>query len=355
MFLTYTQRKTMRAGLGCKFWLYISNFDPEACRFIFNKLPQLVKRPTVQSRAEFFSCFDSFPDVFQIFHNEGRTPVHSSLRYDLFRDAVIHVLNVAFFSAGDMPQSLFSRLRTVALKTPTHSQESISARSNRPSSKQLSCGGCSQNIFSQIYTHCIAINYRQNVGEIEDKVKKPTISFADQLSFFRISKVKESLVISADLKWNTNPPAQTKQREHSIFQRIGSFIEMDRTSVFKKHLLRPFKRLQACCGFSNYITGHLRPQLGQRFSQGMVAKVMQPDPVALFFRVSNGYNFITAFCEHFLELTKSFILRNAYAKLNRDGSFHRGKFTLQYCFYTITEERQFLPALKDWVSLPSNG
>jgi dienelactone hydrolase len=44
-------------------------------------------------------------------------------------------------------------------------------------------------------------------------------------------------------------------------------------------------------------------------------------------------------------------------KLYADGSFHKAKNYANRLFYTQrnTEERQFLPALKDWVSLPSIG
>ncbi len=153
---------------------------------------------------------------------------------------MVDVLDVALFSAGDLPQSLFSRLRTLALKTPPHSQKLVPLRSKSSPSEQFACGGGSQNIFSQIDSHSFAGLYWQNIGQIKDKVKKPSISSPYQFRFLRHSNIDKRLVESADLKRNLNTAFRSKQRENGPFQRIRSLVKMDRASFFKQQLLWAF-------------------------------------------------------------------------------------------------------------------
>lgn len=177
----------------------------------------------------------------------------------------------------------------------------------------------------------------------------------DELSFPCYTDIEKSLVICAYFKRDLNPSPHSKQREIPIFKRIGSLVKMDRTPMFKKHLFRVLQRLQTGCSFSNHIATHLGAKLRQRLSQSAVTKVMQSNAIAFFCNSSNGCNFIASFCEHVLQFTKSFILNCRHCKLNRNGSFHKKEFTLQNCLNTTLRERQFLPALKGWVSLPSIG
>lgn len=355
MFPAFTETKAIRTSLRSIFGTDVFHLDPRTCCLILHKLPQLIKRPTVQPGSKLFACFDPFADVLQIFHYNSGTTVSLSLQNDLLGNAVIDGFNMPFFSAGDIPQLLFSRLRTVALKTPSHCQKSISLSSKRPSSEQFTCGGCGQDTFSQIHAHCLASFHWQNIRQVENKVKKPSFPFAYKLSFFGFAAIEKTLVISADFKGYADPSAQCKQREHSIFQRIGPLIKMDRTPLFKKQLFGALKGFQTSCCFGDHITAHLRAKFWQRAPQRAITEVMEADAISLFSQKSNSCNFITALCEQILQLAKSFSLHFRYGKLNCNGPFHKEKFILHRCFNTIFRERQFLPALKGWVSLPSIG
>ncbi|OGN64088.1 MAG: hypothetical protein A3E80_04580 [Chlamydiae bacterium RIFCSPHIGHO2_12_FULL_49_9] len=309
----------------------------------------------MQTGAHLFPSFDLLANVLQIFHNDRAAAVSLSLQNDLFGNAVIDVLHVAPFFARDMPQLLFSRLRTIALKARTHSKESIPLRSKRPSSKQLACGGCGQNIFSQINAHCLIGYCWQNIGQIEDEVKKPSFSFANKLCFFRSAEIEKPFVKSADFQRDLDPPSQSKQRQHSIFQRVGSLIKMDGAPIFKKHLLWPSQRFQTGSCFCDRIAAHLSPKLWQRMSQRAVTKVMQANAVSLFFRSGNRSSAIACIREHVLQFAKSFALKFRYVKLDRNCSFHNEEFMPSKYLKAIFRERQFLSALEGWVSLPSMG
>lgn len=140
---------------------------------------------------------------------------------------------------------------------------------------------------------------------------------------------------------------------------IFAFFEVFSFSLFKVRFsvcLTKHKIIKSNNSFRQITSqSHLRAKFRQRFSQCMIVKVMQTDPVILLLFTGKRRNFVAALRNYLLEFTKSFILRRTYSKLNRNGSFHKKEFTLQYCINSITRERQFLPALKDWVSWLSEG
>src|SRR5690606_9197588 len=116
MFNAKTERKATRTSLRGIGWMHIENLDSLSSGFILNKHLQLVKGPSVEPRADFFARFNAISDIFQIFKKNRRTSILLCFGDDFFRHAVVHMASRTLFSAGDLSQSLFCRLRTFALK-----------------------------------------------------------------------------------------------------------------------------------------------------------------------------------------------------------------------------------------------
>jgi len=355
MFYSGADTKAMRASLRRICWKHILDTNSLCLRFVFNHLPQLIERPAMQTRAHFFASSNSFPNILQVLHYYRTATILFCLVNNLFGNTVINVFNVTSFSARDLSQCLSSRLRTFALKTFSCSQKLISLSSKKTSSKQFSRRSCSQNIFSQIDPHDVSCFNKQNIGEIEHEVKKPLFSPANQFCFFWKPEFKKRLVKLANLKRNLNPSLRSKERQDTFFQRICSFVKMDRACLFKDKLFRILLRFQPSRDFSDSIATHLRTQFGKLLPQRSVRQMVQPNTVPFPVQKSHRGYMITRFCKQILKLTKKFILKARYAKFKGNCSFHRKEFKMPGDLKTIFREQRFLPALKGQVSALSKG
>ena len=152
MLPTTANGRATRTGFRSICGVNVHNLYATRFCFLFNKFTQLVERPAMQSGTDLFTCFNPIANVFEVFHYNHRTLISLSFLKNRFCNTVIDVTNFALFSARDIPQPLLCRLRTVALKAPSMSQKLISFSSQIPSPQQLTCGGSSQHVFSQIYT-----------------------------------------------------------------------------------------------------------------------------------------------------------------------------------------------------------
>ena len=66
---------------------------------------------------------------------------------------MIGVLHATHFFARDLPKQLFSRLRTVGLKTASQGQVTIPSLTDRPSLNQLASAQSNSDIFTKIDVH----------------------------------------------------------------------------------------------------------------------------------------------------------------------------------------------------------
>src|SRR3990167_4366097 len=346
---------TVRTNFRCIGRTNIDYLDSFRLSFVFHKFAQLIKCPAVQPRTVLFTGSNALTNVFQVFHKNRRTTIVFSFLNDFFGYTVIHVFNMALFSARDIPQSLFSGLRTFALKALPMCQKLIPRSSKDSTSKQLTCGGGSKNIFSKIYTHSISRFYGQNIGQVENEVKKPAFAFTDKLGFLNHTPIQKILVKRTNFKFQTNPSAKRKKRKDLIFQRIGSFIKMDRTPFLEQNLPRPFQCFQSLRCFCNRVATHLCSQLRKILSECMVVKMVQTNAIFLRLLYRNASHLTACGRENCLQFQKSQILRERNVKLNGNRSFHTGYSTENNSFKTTFEERRFLPGLKAWVSALSKG
>ena len=353
MFDSSANTKTARASLRSKCGKNIFHAHSFCCRFVFNHLPQLIERPTMQARSYLFACSNPVSYVFQVFHNNSTAAMFFSFADNLLGNTVIHVLNVTSFSARDLSQFLSCRLRTVALKTLSRSQKFIPLSAKKSSSEQFSRGGCGQNIFSQINSHSFSCINRQNIGQVKDEVKEPLLSLADEFSFFWKSEVKERLVKSADLKRNLNSALWRKKRQHGFFQGIGSLVKMDRTFFLKNKLFGLFSCLQRSRYFCNCIATHLSSEFRKTVSQGSIRQMVQSHTVPLLAHKSDRGHLIASCNEQILQVAQKLVLQVRNVKFDSNCSFHRKECKMYSDLKTILGGRRFLPGLKALVSAPS--
>gem|GEM_PF-4305686 len=355
MLNTMPKSKTVRTGLRSISRMHVKDLDSLGCGFILHKFPQTIKRPTMQSRTHFFARFYSIPNIFQIFENNGRTSIALRFRDNLLGYTMVLMANRTLFSARDFSQALFCGLRTVALKAFPMCQELISFFFQRSSTIQFSSGGGCQNIFSQVHRDCLICLHKRRIWKVQYQMEKPALSFPNQLSFLNFSFVQKTFVKQTNLKSNADPLVQSKKRKGFSFKRICSFIEMDRTSVFKQNFSGFFQSLQTPGCFCNSIAAHLRAKLRELLSQKIVGQMVQSNSVMLFFSQTYLSNFITGSRKYFLQIKQSLIFLCRKPQFYCYCPFHTGNYMLLKDLILTKRERHFLPAMNGWVSMPSNG
>src|SRR5262249_1257117 len=154
----------------------IENFYPLCFGFILNKAAQFIKGPAVKARAQALAAFDPFSDIFQILQHNLRAFISFSFQDKHFSNTVIDIFDMAPLAAGDLPQPLLCRLRTVALKALPMSQKLISFPFQGSSSTQFASRGSSQIIFSYIDSHHVPIRDKRNFWQFQNQIKKPAFS-----------------------------------------------------------------------------------------------------------------------------------------------------------------------------------
>ena len=266
---------------------------------------------------------------------------------NLYCYTVVHMANRTLLSARDMPQAL---LENLCFEGVACVPKIGLFCSKSPSSKQLPCGGSGQNIFAQIYPDSLARLYERHIGQIQDEVEKPSFALSNKFGFFDFAQIQKFFVKRTDFKLNADPFLQGKKRKNLSFQRVGPLIEVDRAPIFKKDGPGVFKGLQCLGGFGNCVAAHLSAQFREFFSQGIIAQVMQSNPISFLFGQRNSCRSVA--CSGKLILQSSQRLSFAFSndKLDRNSAFHAKKYMAVKNYTPKQKEQRFFSALKGQVS-----
>lgn len=344
---------TKTTGLRSVSRIHVGDPHPLSFCFVGNKLTQLIKRPSMQPRANSFVCSDPQADVFQILKHNLCAAISFGFLNKSFGNTMVYIGHMPSFSARDLPQPLFCRLRTVALKTAPMSQKFVSFSSQRCTTKYLTGRGSRQIIFPKIDCKNLTTSTTNHLWKIKNKMEKPPLALTDKLCLFDRSSTQILCMIGADIKEELNPSLQGIQRENSFFERIGPFIKMDRDAIAKKNLFRLFQSFQGLGDFANRITAHLRAKLGKFFSKKLITQVMETNPMSFFLLQGNCSYFVTGSAKVLCKLTKSPFVFFRRGKFDGNCPFHERKGSIPFIFKKQKKERHFLPPLKEWVSVPS--
>lgn len=123
-----SRAKTTASRTGLRRVRRVDVDHPQARRFslVLHKLLELKPCPTVQPGTDTLSGFDTLADIGQLLHHDGRSTRSNRFLNNRFTHVVVHVANVAGFTARDLSQELFGRLGAVALKPATKGKEFVS-------------------------------------------------------------------------------------------------------------------------------------------------------------------------------------------------------------------------------------
>jgi hypothetical protein len=160
------------------------------------------------------------------------------------------------------------------------------------------------------------------------------------------------------LHFNTNPSLKSIERKGVSFQEVGSFIKMD-ASVFVKSDHRHVLALRNAFVFicladgKNHIANHLRSQ-PRGSPKWSIANVMEGNSIPTAMLDCKRDCLVTRAQKLISQRLELIRLIFGQLKFYANRPFHRAKNCINRLFYLQpTEERQFLPAMNDWVSLPS--
>ena len=175
MFGTITKRLTSRTGLGCIGWININHSYTFSFGLILNKLAKLIKGPAMQSTAHPLIALNPDSNVLQILQDDFSTIVPYRFCDDLLGHTVIYIFYMPPLFARDLPQSLFSRLRTVALKTASMCQEFIALTFKCTPSNEFAGRSSYQVILSKIDSKYFLKSDLLCIRNIEYQIKEPSI------------------------------------------------------------------------------------------------------------------------------------------------------------------------------------
>lgn len=145
---------------------------------------------------------------------------------------MVGLFHAAALFARDFLKQLFCRLRTVGLQRSPLCKKLISFEPD-PAFAKKHIGTCCKNIiFTQVDSQKALPFFQNRIWKIEEQVEIPFPFFADQLSLFRNTLKKVGFLEWSELQGNLDPFFQSIQGYGFSFDRIGSFIEMDTSSLY---------------------------------------------------------------------------------------------------------------------------
>src|SRR3972149_11702873 len=351
MLMPRTKTTTFRASLGSVRRVNVYNSYSFRLSFIFNKLLKLIKRPTIQSRANAPFALDSFSYIGQVFkHNNIGFKPNRLFNY-FFANNVIRFFNVSSFSAGDSLQAAFSRRRTIGLKFFSSCKKLISFVSKLSTSIDRAVRRCGKIVFANVNSYNFPFFFKSNIGDIQYDIKKPPFSFSNKFSLFNSSLFKICSLKFPKFKSTFHTSFKRKQRKNICFEGKRSLVVMDASGFLKRNyrdVLRffDFKNFVSRTNFFNRVTNHLRAKRRDFFPNFVITQVMQSNTIPTSVFRCKGSSFIARFCKLYLRFKQSVRLFFNQNKFKCYSSFHIGNIKAIKELKQQKKGRSFLPTAK---------
>src|SRR3990167_1546202 len=343
-FVSDAEFSTSRTGLGSIFWANSHKTMPFPECFILNELPQLESTPIRDYSIK------SFPPIMfsyssQVFHNEKS--FDSCFSYNILANDMIHISGEPFLSASQSFEMFLGRFCAFALELRFELPESINMMHS--SFKEFSLACYSDMIYAEVNANNvfdranISIDFFSNT-----KMKIKFSSFHKEFTFidFPINIFRE---ISRDGNRNFNPSINCSNTQDIIFDREASWWIISDASI--------------------------KDRFGFCISTAFIGSLdCSNNKLGLKFRTINSHIFIDSIIEfkvgrisfpadidciiNCLRIDrKSLSYNDIIIKFDFDYSsvFHKNMEDEQI-FKTIgneeDNERQFIPQINQWASLP---
>jgi hypothetical protein len=349
---------TLRAILTGICWIHQFNRDPYAFRFIRHKLLELIIAPAGDHAiAMRIPNKRLIANATKLFHPDHSGVVPLSFYNKLFRKNVVLVSDSSFFISGKLTKFFLGASSSSGLQAGSYfgtlffkglprsaARDKLRRSVSRIVKTQVNSNGPSHNGNGiRIFDHNIQVPIRPSSNQ-----SCTSRSFSPQSVFLIFSNIKKSFFTSTDCS----------QRDLKFFFPKSEDSGIIFNAARSKHVgLWPlFLFLRQ--GIGNSPDG----ANNQICTQRKVLSNRGIDQLMQLYRILNlrfkcfCENYITRTCKYFsgLQIVLADFFRNF--QLTANCSHTHGQKLYQKSKISLTEkERYFLPALKDWVSMPSIG
>ena len=357
VFVPQTLLFAVKAYLACIGRVHKLHRDADSSRLIDNLLLQLVKAPTAHVPIAMRVPNKGFlADAAELFHPDDSGVVPLGVLYKLFGQVVIIVPDLSSLISGKLSQFLVRTFRGLRLKTGSYFSSLLFKLFPLYSRRRKARGGISGMTKTQVDTDRDALPQR-GIFLLDDNMQKPHFSFLQKSCARRFFALQSFALVMPEFQIHLFSAMQSGQRDFPTF-----FPERKDTSVILNagcaELFRecsPFLFFRSQ-GSRNSPDGSNR-QIGAQTelcSNLAVAQFMQFYGIVRLMLQGVLQDLIASICKGLLCLKKCLRRFLRTLQFATDRSHRHGKKSYRMSKILLTKkERQFLPALKDRVSLPS--
>jgi len=323
--------------------------NPSLHSFVADKVLQLVKAPSIEPEIK-LSSFPDFSYVFKVFQNNSSC---LAVINNLFTDNVVPICFETSLPARNLTKKFLTGTGAFALEPCSQSFEFESVSLDFSSSKELLVACYSNLIYSDINTNLKSVRNLVDVdisGKCDMQEHPVMLTNSKQGSLPR--PVKIFPIVFRNFNRNINPAIDgckpnfiklkgkcslVKVKGHNILENwLGAFVSLNRFKCLRSYTIGIYDELGRQVKLSSCF---------------VIAKVVKVISVVGFgFKSFIGY-IRNSFGILLHSIKKQFVHRNfqfdSYNRLHNKVNI----FEVYKCF-VLEVKRQFLPQLKQWVSLP---
>lgn len=289
MLYTNTQRTTCRAGLAGIGRVDELDLDAGSFRLVSDKRLQLCPGPAVQTGAHALPGLDPLPDVGQVLHGDRAAFISYRFRDNGLADFVVHMGDMAGFSARDFAEQLTCALRAVALKPPTKGKVFVAIVTEFPATKEFAGAHGGDGVFPEIDPQDSGAGTRGHIRQVQHQVEiEPSLAL-DQFSFLGDTGLQVPLLELSQFHRDDDPAGGGKQGYGVALEGVRPLVEVDGAGVSERNHRPNFfpeprvvghQRLVGLRHRRHGVAGHLRTKIGYGIPGGVVPLMVELHPVA---------------------------------------------------------------------------
>lgn len=351
---TGTERTASTTSLRSQVRIDFYHVDSSLQRFVADEFMQLVEAPAVKPEVH-LSASMHLPDAFEVFKDDGSCL--AVVNYG-FADDMVPVSLETSLPARNLLEEFLCGASAFALEPCSQTLELESVFFDFTSTKELFSAGDCDVVYADVNTQLKSVRIRLDVDISGKQNMQKHLALVTKDSSCLSRPVKILPVVLWNFDWNGDSSFRSRELNFVSVESECSFVEVERHEFLEGWLDFELGGFECLRSNSVSVDDELAWQV-ELSSCVSIAEMVQPIPVVDFGSeapVSNIVNSSAVFVHH---INKQSIVWNF--EFDCDNRLHtHKKATIVYKPYVHGERKwamanggwQFLPLLKQWVSLP---
>jgi len=309
--------------------------QPKSLCLVTYKVLELSESPSMQSCPNSLSGPDAGANIGKVFKAYFTHPDTDSFSNDGFTNFVVRMFHMSLLTPGDCLELAFSSPTTVGLETTTMGKVDVAIVPQLTAAPYLAGAGSCEIVFTNVNSNYTVTSNGRSIWNVKNKIEIPDALTNENFSFFwRATFEKASLVLSAN-KGNLDTTIKSEQRQHAAIYRVSSPIKSDGCWPERKcwnwripkNATVGFECLVCVCDSVYSLTSHLATNIWIFFSNMLVDKVVQGNPVPAAMLLDCWYSGIAGIGKLYRQRAKGRSLTNVCQQFQGNRTFHIGQVT----------------------------